>query len=160
MNQLTGFYSNCLYVYLIKQQSLLQKEGKNWDFLVVSFLMSWILIALYCVLHHWLSGHGTDQLIPCLLCRAGCFAWHWLLIFVISEPWIPIWANMLGLCTLPSMFCDTQVCTLQKWKTRKFWKNPPSQGRICPFCSSQGLPEFSASKRTKVYKYTKRYKKV
>ncbi len=36
MNQLTGFNSNRLYVYLLKQSPYCKKKGKNWDFLVVS----------------------------------------------------------------------------------------------------------------------------
>ncbi len=35
MNQLTGFNSNRLYVYLIKQSPYCKKIVKHWDFLVV-----------------------------------------------------------------------------------------------------------------------------
>ncbi len=47
MNQLSGFNSNRLYVYLIKHLTpLLQEEGKNWDFLVV-FVFD--VLNIYCI---------------------------------------------------------------------------------------------------------------
>ncbi len=102
-NQLTGFNSNRLYVYLIKQSPYCKKKEKKWDFLVV-FLFA--VMNPYCITSLTVSMVPTSWfpalIINFFFVELGT-ACRWLLIFAIIAPRIPVWANIVRVCTLPSM---------------------------------------------------------
>ncbi len=79
----------------------MQEEGKNWDFIV---FFSFDVVNPYCITSLTVSMVPTSWF-PAFFVELG-IASGWLFIFAIIGPWIPIWANtnMLGVCTLQSMF--------------------------------------------------------
>ncbi len=106
MNQLTGLYSNRGICLSYKTESLLQKEGENWDFLVVFFFD---VVIPYCITSLTVAMVPTSWF-PALFGELGVYSLA--LTFDLCHHWT-LDSNltyMLGVCTLPTMLCLWYSC--------------------------------------------------
>ncbi len=78
----------------------MQKKRKNWDFLVV---FVYDIVNPYCITSLTVSIMVPTSWFPAFFVELGIYSLSLTLIFAIIGPWIPIWANMLGVCTLTSI---------------------------------------------------------